>query len=1569
MKRTYKILRSILVTLIILILAVPAASYIALSLPSVQRWLCEGAESELSKLIATDVDIDYVRISPFSRVSLHGVTLTDSLGQDIAKIEKIGAGININSYLFKDRITVDYAELIGLNAHICRDSIGAPLNIQHIINALQPKDKTEPPTKFDFKINTVVLRTSSVSYDVLSESRKESGFDPNHIIISDLRADIQLPQLKNNDFIINLRRFAFNEQSGFTLKNLSAWIHVSDKLLEVNNLTLTLPESEFKFNNQLLHIDGLNNLSSTWKQLPLDVHLLNESHFAVSDISPFVPQLSELDMVFDTELHVSGIVNDLTINTIKLTNHAGVDIELSGSVENLLDTTSAEGISVAIPHLSAKINAPKATATALKFATIAPNLRTILTNLADIDLTASLSCNQLYGNISTKFQSTKVGSIEAIADYTRPKQSKGLNATHFTGLVATQNFSGTELMSGLNNALSGLSNFNGNIEFDITTKSRGIPEGSAILGVESATFRNLTIENLTADVSNVDGMIEVSAFAENNNLFADIKATAEIETPIKYLDFSANIANLDLGLFGRAIENKPQKLSLKTDGTLTGSNIDDIEGLINIESLLIQRQGHPNLSLQDISLASIRSNDADTITLRSDIIDATIAGRYHLSTIVPVAKSIIARTIPVLTGDLSEGSFATNDITDSGFSVLNYTMTIKDLDPLSPLAKMPVRILDPVKVNGSFSSVKGSMDIRLLAPYLQQGKKIIENTSLQAGILSPDSLSATANGYLYFTTILPTKKGPATVITTTEVHNNQADTHIGWKIDRERDFSGDINISAIFDRNTATNNLHTDIHINPSKAVFNDTLWTVDPAEISIEGKEIDVSGFHAWRDHQSITMSGRASENPADTIVLELQDISLDYVFETLDIPNVVFGGNATGKFYATQLLTGKPVAFTPELSIKNMSYNYSLLGDSKIKSRWDNEQMAVSIYADILQRNNRHSYVDGEIFVTRDSLDLDFKADKLNIGFLKPYMAAFASDVKGYASGHARLWGNFKLIDLVGDIYGEDVGLTIGFTNCTYTTTDSVKFRPGSIDINNLTIHDLYGNPAKLNGRVRHKCFKEPEFDFRISEADKLLVYDVKENTEHPWYGRIFGNGGATITGAPGIVEIGVNMSTASNSTFSFVLSDALSAQDYKFITFRDRDQARKDSIAAANALPPAVAKLKRELASNNNSGTSSAYNMNFNIDINQQALITLVMDPVGGDRIKAYGDGNLRMSYDSSNEDLRMNGTYVLERGSYNFTLQEIIIKDFKINPGSSITFLNDPYAAQLDLVAKYQVKANLTDLDESFLEDKELNRTNVPVDALLIVKGDMRQPEISFDLDLPTLTPDTKRKVKSIISTDDMMSRQILYLLALNRFYTPEYMNNSSHGNELMSVASGTISSQLSNMLGQISDNWAIAPNFRSDRGDFSDMEFDLALSSSLLNNRLILNGNLGYRDKTLNNNSFIGDFDIEYLLNSSGTLRLKAYNRYNDQNYYYKSAETTQGVGIMFKHNFDNMFSFLRPLFNRKKENTDSVNTDVSSSTTPQPIESNSTASDTVVIQESNTQSVVKNADLDFLHFK
>ena len=1509
MNRFYKIMRSVILTVIGLAVFVPAALYVLLSLPPVQRWLCHKAESELSTLLTVPVHIDAVQISPFNRVTLHGVRVEDGRGVDALKVKRLGAGINLWDYVAHDRIVLSYAELIDMDARLYRDSIGAPLNIQPIIDALSKKDEKKPPTKFDFRINNVVIRTSSVAYDILSEERRETGFDPDHIAVSDFSADLRLPRMANDDFTAELRRLTLREQSGFTLDNLSGLFHVTAKGSQIHNLLIELPETRLAFADFSLAYSGWDSLKTAWPTMPLDIRLLEGSRIATADFTAFAPVLSGLDMTFDTRVALRGTVRDIEFTDLRMTSSQGAELTAEGRVTGLADSTAV--LAWSLPKLEAEFNGPRAIATALHFVPLHSDVRTIVGNLGDIRLTAGSEGNRREASLTAMITSD-LGKIDLDGSLRLPEGSRPSSK----GVVEITDFSVGQLFAGTDKPLADFGTVTASVDYDVTLPRRGaLPSGEAVLDVTQMSYRQHEFHDFTANVHSDGRSFTASASIDNPGLAVlDVMADASLDRGLLALNADVSARDINLSAFSEAKMMAGRRLGFDMTASLSGHNIDDIEGNVEIADLTFLDAEERGARISNISLSSVRGSEADTIIINSDMIDGSMTGQYHLSTIAPAFKALLARIIPALDhtdGDVAQDYRANAD----NFNRFDYHLTLKTLDPLGEMVRLPVKIISPIEITGGMDTDRRSMSASVDAPYLQQGNKLIERTRVDASVNGPTADDPQSRGLFLFTTSMPTKKGEMTLETRAEAVDNQLDARIGWKIDRQRDFSGDINTTVSFDRRPE-GNLDTEISINPSRLVFNDTVWTVDQARIAIEGKTIDVRDFKVWRGDQYVAMEGRASESPLDTITLSLHDVNLDYVFETLDIPTAMFGGNASGSIYATEVLTPHPTAFTPGLNVRNLTYNYSLMGDGLIRAAWIPQSKAVSLAAEISQPNGRKSYVDGNIYPLDESLDISFDADRIECGFLLPYMSAFASDISGYASGKARLYGTFKLIDMVGDVYGEDVKLKLAFTNTSYTTTDSVKLRPGRIDLENLVIKDDAGHTARLNGWVTHECFKNPRFDFRITDARDLLVYDVKENPEHPWYGKVYGNGGATVKGEPGVVDIQVDMATAAGSAFTYVLSDALNAVEYNFITFRDRDQAYKDSIAALSAPPPIVQELRKKMMAQQQA-SSSTYRMTFNVDITPQALITLVMDPVGGDKIKAYGHGILSMTYDSSSEDLRMNGTYTVERGSYNFTLQDIIIKDFTINDGSTIAFLGDPYSAQLDITARYQVRgANLTDLDESFLEDKELNRTNVPVNALLKVNGDMRQPDIGFDLDFPSLTEETKRKVRSIINTEEMMNRQIIYLLALNRFYTPDYMN-ATRGNEFVSVASSTISSQLSNMLGQLSDSWNIAPNFRSSRGDFSDVEVDVALSSHLLNNRLLLNGNLGYRDKSLNNNSFIGDFDLEYLINRSGSLRLKAYNRYNDQNYYLKSALTTQGVGIVYKKDFDNFSDIFRHWRRRK----------------------------------------------------
>ncbi len=1496
----------------VIICLVPATAYIMLSLPPIQARICSVGEQELSKLLNSPVSIERIYIAPFNRLTLRNVTIRDAQQDTALYVSRLGAGIDLSDLFFNDKIVITYAELIGLDARISKETHESPLNIQPIIDALKPKEKNKPPTLFDLRVNTIVIRKSCAKFDILSMPHDSTRLDKNHLAISDLKADIMLPRIKNDDFTVDIKRFALQEQSGFTLKDLKGHFNIASTGLATNDVNIILPNSKIMLADIDIKYNGWNELKNSFADIPFEVALSSGSHISPNDLCCIAPQLKEIDKRFDLECNVSGNLNALSINKFKIsTPDDHIKINLSGQVDSL---ANIRNINVNIPSLTANASGTDITRIVASIKPLSSKNQKLINNLGAIAINGALKGNlknaSFIGDISTA-----TGNINIDVDYTRASENSPIQlaGTVITPDINLQKLSGNENLGLLDS----------DINFDIAFNKNGYRKGNVGCSINNIDFKGYKYSDINASLQ-VDNNAYIGTLnIDDNNINIDATGDVILDKENSRFNLHADVKDVNFATLNIWEKHPDNRLSASIDANFSGINADNINGHCSVKNIKFIDKQKQGLIFDGITVETDNTSLPQYISVKSDVIEGKVEGSYNTATIIPTIKGILSHVFPILmaTDDehIEQLHASIEKISASRSNDFIYNFTLKDNEQLGKFFKTPVNIIYPISINGALSHSTHCLSFNINAPYLQQKDKLIKNTALHLNI---DGINKQSQ--LYATTIFPTKKGPMSLLIDCNGQNDRIDSDISWDVQRERTFKGEVNFSTAFERDEE-NNLLTGIDINPSQLIFNDTTWVVNPAKIDIAGKYVAVNGFDVRSDDQFITMSGVASEQPGDSICLQLLNINLDYVFETLAINNVMFGGTASGTFYAYDIFSKTPRAQTPGLNVKNLSYNYATLGDAVILSQWKPEDKAITIDADISQSNGRKSQINGAIFPLNDSLDFNFNADKINIKFMKPFMQAFTSEIDGCASGKARLWGNFKYIDMTGDIFAEDLKLKLDFTNTYYYATDSIHLSPGYISFSDVPLKDDYGNSAKLSGWLKHECFKRPVFEFAVTDANNILCYDVTEKTSPIWYGRIFGYGSAFVTGHPGYVGINVNMSTAPNSTFTFVLSDSQEANEYSFLTFRDKDtlipKSKPKTKAVTDTIPDIVKELEARIASSQSS-SPSVYNMNIQVDVNPNAQMNLIMDPVGGDRIRANGSGNIRMEYDSANENLKMFGTYTLEKGNYNFTLQDIIIKEFSIRNGSSIAFQGDPYAAQLDIEAIYSVNANLSDLDESFLQDKDLNRTNVPVHALLRANGDMRQPEISFDLEFPTLTQDTYRKVKSIVSTEDMMNRQIIYLLALSRFYTPDYMESTTKGSELVSVASSTISSQLSSILGQLSDNWSIAPNVRSDRGDFSDVEVDLALSSTLLNNRLLFNGNFGYRDKTLNNNTFVGDFDIEYLLNKSGHIRLKAYNRYNDQNFYLKTASTTQGVGIVYRRDFDNIFSFMRPFLKKKKEKDD-----------------------------------------------
>lgn len=1492
---TYNTLRATIMIVVVLLVVAYSALYLGVSMPYFQNKIKAVGERELSKFLETNVTIDGVTITPFNQVVLTGVNIPDQSGNDLIKVDKLGAGVSLYDLVVKRKVVINYAEVDGLRGTVTRPDKNSPTNLQFIIDKLKG-EPGKPPTPFDIKIHNAVIRNTSLSYDVLNEQHLAAGrFDPNHIMVTDMNADLVLPRIKNNDFVVNLNNLSLNEKNGLALRKLKGDFKIDDTRTEIKNLVLDLPGTHLTPANTTFHYSSLSNAINEIKVQPLTLDMAN-NYITLADLKTFEPRLAQWTEPINFTVDATASRDKIDVRKLNVNaQNGGIKLDLDGTFANY---RNPKAMDFDVRHIDLQASRGEIARLTTTYAHLPQDVQSIISKCGDIHLNGTAQGNA--SNVKTDATlSTALGNLAVNGQFVNDN-----NVKRVRGNIKSDGFNLGDVIPSNNNLV-------GNVAMNVNIDGSIAPDNSLVGNVNGRVdhidLKGYRYHNIDADVdidhNNYSGTLAIN----DPNGKVDLNGRATLDGENSSYDFNIAAKNVNFAKLNLTNKYPANNLNLNMTGSLTGNKLENLAGNVNIDNVsFINSNTGKGFHLSNFNVDASSGDGPKSIDINTDFLHGSIQGNYDFKSIVPAFKSIASRCFPEFMHGHTPPSTGDN----------NFTFNF-EIDPneefdnyISSYVKLPVKLIYKATIDGFFNERDGELSADVNLPYLQQGNKIIEGTKLHVGKdASDDNITLNAQ------TIFPNKKGNIAINIDANAVNDGVDANLGWTFNRETDYHGNVSLSALLGRDS-NGKFMTTVNVNPTEVVVNDTVWNVHEGSLSYRDGVIDVNEIEGSCADQFIKIAGRVSHDPDDVLTVALKDIHLDYIFETLKINHVTFGGSATGEVCAANLFSKSPRLSTDRLHIENMTYNGAMMGDGDIESHFDSENTAVAINCDLTQKNGYHTYINGEIFAAADSLHMVFDANKANVEFMKPFMEAFTNEVHGLVSGHAVLQGNFKTIDLEGDVFAEDFGIRVGYTNTYYTCTDSVHIRPGFIDFSNITIRDRDKHTAKLNGWLKHDAFHNPEFNFTITDARNFLVYDITPAMNPDWYGTVYGNGSAIIAGEPGEVRIGVNMESASNSKFTFVLSDTQEASEYNFITFRDRDKKDAPAIepptatVALDTVPEIVRLLAQKIENNTQQQSApTQYSIDLQADITPEAEIILIMDPVGGDRIRAYGSGNLRINYNSIDEAFDMFGKYTLEKGSYNFTLQDIIIKDFTIRNGSTISFDGDPYNAILDINAVYSLNANLSDLDASFSTDRDINRTNVPVNALLKVKGGLSEPELAFDLEFPTLTSDAYRKVKSVISTDEMMNRQIIYLLALNRFYTPDYMQSRNKNNELTSVASSTISSQLSSILGQISDKWQISPNFRSNKGDFSDMEVDLALSSQLLNNRLIFNGNFGYRDNTYNtrNSNFIGDFDLEYLLNRRGSIRLKAYNHFNDQNYYVRNAMTTQGVGIVFKHDFDRLF--------------------------------------------------------------
>lgn len=725
--------------------------------------------------------------------------------------------------------------------------------------------------------------------------------------------------------------------------------------------------------------------------------------------------------------------------------------------------------------------------------------------------------------------------------------------------------------------------------------------------------------------------------------------------------------------------------------------------------------------------------------------------------------------------------------------------------------------------------------------------------------------------------------------------------------------------------------LKGEVSLSPFVVTLSPTTFLYNNEELKLAGARLArnekgdyvFSDFQLQGSGQSVSASGTIGNNGDNDLLVKLDHFGLGQVFSLLDKGYLKFDGQATGNI----LLTSDPHNHlrTEDLLIENFSYIDTLLGDARLNLDFAIPDRRIDVTCDITADKQFTTHASGSICIgEHDSLDLWFDTNQLPIGFINYWSGSIIQQFSGRLSGAVRLFGHGSALQLAGDPV-VDGRFTHNIIGAHFHLHDKIHLEEDLMVFDDVDIDDCHGHPMILNAQVTHHYLKHFGYDVNLEMPDAsqgFLVMDREQAPGRIYWGQIYASGRANLKGGDGHHRFNLNVTTTDKSWFYLSPFEQDFASDggdgYSFLTFRDKARLSSSATEADGSSP--IASVNDDPTDSQEEDSKTDIQVDMQVNATDQCQVFVQLDPLADDKLICRGSGDLTVQYDPR-RDITLAGTYRISSGTYGMSMKgDLMNKTFQLQNTSTVRFSGVPSEAELSLDARYGIPSvNLTDLDESITTLGSLSRSSVPVDCLLAVTGQLSAPQVSFNLEVKNVSEEIQAYVHNVIGTQEMLNQEVLYLLLFSKFYTPQYAQNtqSRSGSELTSFASASITSQLNQLLGHLSDNFTMGTNFRTDRGDFSDMEMDLSLSTRLLGDRLLLNGNVGYRDPANrvgrggNSNSFIGDFDLEFLINNSGSIRAKAYSHYNERDYSINNALTTQGIGFILRKDFKTFDDFWR----------------------------------------------------------
>lgn len=1428
------------------------------------------------------LDIRHLRLDNFRYVE------TDSISGKYISVHSGKADISVRCVNFSP-LDFEFTQAISDGARVeVRTFLPQKDPTAEQVDSPKPKRVKTP---FSFQFDRVHLKNATFILNNNHRSpvrtKQPNEMDYDHLLVTDLQ--------------VKLKQFAFNEQHTYTGQILSS------SLRESSGFSLTdMAANQIRVNRQSAEFNGIRLKTATstigdtlvlrYSNYPdfLDFNnrvilagQFHDSRIGITDLFYFAPALKSsafFQKNKDLTIYIDGFlgsrVNNLKGRDIQLS--MGDRFRLKGSFGSRnLAVRHEESLNLKLEELSTDIR----------------TLREIIPGFSpppNFNKLGKLHFKGRFDGFLVDFVSygelrTELG--EAFLDM-RMNLKQGLANAAYSGELGLRKF---DLGKWTSNPQFGLVSFHSVVKngkgLTLEKVQADLQANIESLGFRGYVYQNLKIKgDLTKDRFN--GQFDI----RDRNIDLIFEGFVRYRDSLPSFDFRAIINHLDLQALN-FIENQVSMSGI-VDLNLKGRDINSLIGYaralqidldqpngrtLHADSLILRLKGEPGPGRQ--------------LLIESDLAEAQIVGDFQILELGDVIGSRLSAHFPEAAARFKLSHNVKKELKTKSFT---YSLKARKLHDFMKAFDQKAPFLDGTTAYGMIDYEQNKASLEAEIPRLGlQGQEV---GNLRVHFTGDNISTSTSILVDSFKTESTTLRGIRIVA------NRQSgpyDFHIS--IDDQYPYGTNLKGTIQIDSNGYK------VHMENDSLVFTNRQWAIS------SGNYLEFDSTYLTIRDLRFTSNGRAVEVKDYRnrgIILHLQDLEIGMVNQMLNYDKVKFDGRINVDLLIRNIFQFKDFALLARSD--SLRVNDDLYGSMIAYGSMATLKSPMEYTFELGQRNERISiegFWYGDQYKDQGGgIDLKLTTSNFPLRIAEYFLAEGIKDTRGGFHADLHLTGPLFKPELKGHIDVSDLYTTISYLGTRYHVGKGrIKADSYLFDATGVILKDVLNNEATVTGGMTHDHFREWGLNCSI-DSDRLLALDTRKQDSPYYYGTGIGKMKVDFSGSLKATNIYVNAITARGSSLNIPVNTKSTGAALQFVEF----VSLSDTVQQATTTKTGPKGLQFDM----------------DLVLTEEALVQIIFDERAGDILSGYGRGNIRLEVPRSGA-MRMYGDYVIDRGEYLFTFQNLVNKSFQVERGGTILWSGDPFEAQINLRANYAIASTppynlITEyLVTSASNTTQAARNPTEVNLVMLLTGKLLEPIINFDITFPQLVGEIRSLVETKMQTlrrdPNDMNWQVFGLIMSNNFLPSGLTQQGTQYVAGINTVSEMISNQFSRymtaMLSElISDSGVISgvdfdAGFSINQSDlninqfsdaFSNTDFHLSQKVNFYDDRLSLavKGNILNTTGLETTRTLMvgGDFQIEYAVTDDRRLKVRVYQRSEPTILGNRRFKT--GLGFTFRQEFD-----------------------------------------------------------------